>query len=1510
MASSTVHTDRRHPSLPVSHTALLAATTVLPALLPAPVLAQACDAGAVVVVDGAGGGTQPSPWNTPGALVIGVDGECEVVVRNAGEVRTPYNTGHVVLGQNQGSHGTLEVTGAGSALLLSGTGGVGGQPGITVGDRGLGTMTIADGGRVESFGGILGFYRGSAGAVTVTGPGSRWEASSLIVGGYDGGQGQLAISDGGVVATSGQSHVGLHGGPGRQDGAHGTVLVTGAGSRWEGGGNLHVGAGSPQGGATGAMTVEDGGVVTSNRGMIGVGHADARGTVAVSGAGSRWQAGDMVVVGTGSLIVSGGGAVALDSPFDQSLRIGSDGTGRVEVSGTDAGTGDRSHLRLDGILHVGYSGSGGGELLVGAGALVESGQGLVGAGDSAIGTPATATVTGAGSEWIVGDAVEVGTLGRLRISAGGSVQSASGVVGSQAYGAGNGVSGAVVEVTGAGSRWTTDGPLTVGRNGPGTLTVSDQGQVRVGSTGTGTIRIARDPASTATLHLGAREGEAPGRATLEAGRIEFGAGHGTLVVNHAGEHRIDAALSGPAGNGVIHHLAGNTTLAGDGSGFGGSTVLAGGALHVAQALGGEVEVHGGARLSGGEFGGSVTVLDGTLAPGASAGLMTIGGDLALDAGATLEFELGAADGTPGIDSDLVRVANDLILDGTLHVLDAGGFGPGLYRLLEYGGTLTDRGLEIGIAPPGFDAGNLAVQTAIAQQVNLLVGTPAAPPASYFFWDGTDTSGNAVVDGGSGEWTATGGNWTSADATANGPFDPEARLVFAGTPGEVTVDDGEGAIVLSAGMQFAVDGYSVVGDGIRLEQAPVVRVGDGTAAGAGMTATITSAIDGVDGLVKTDLGTLALRGANRYTGGTRIEAGTLRIWSDAALGAAGGGVTLRGGADGATLAFASALSSDRAFTFQGSGNVLRAEDGTVSLSGRLSGAGEVAKHGAGQLHYTGDGTGFSGRLSLAEGGLRLEGTLAGSITTSAGTVLSGSGETGSLRVGGRLEPGASIGTLTVRASAPSFEPTGAVALAVRPAAAEGDLTLASGATYVVEINDGGNTAGVHNDLVVADAGTIQGGVTFLVTPENGRDDGRTYAPGTTYTIIRTGAAGGLVVEAPPTIVDDFAFLDFTGSTDGRHYYLTSRQVASFCLGGFTFNQCSTANAVEDLGPGHPAHDAVLALGGAAAPAAFDAMSGEVHASARHVVDHAGAAFNRILRQRGAGGATIELRADDNGGRQARRAWVAPLGTHGDIDGDGNAARTRWWGVGLAGGVERTLELGRGDLVAGLGAGHVRSKGSIPDRRSHHDGYGTHLGAYGAWSLGQGRVAGSLSYGATRTATRRGIGFGAIDASTRADSRVHGLAASIEASYAFELAGGGTLAPLLMVEAGRARHGRFSEQGAGDFDLSAGPDHWSRFDAGVGLALARTVPTARGVLALDGRATWEYAMGDTMQVTMNSFAGGTGYEIRGPRTDENRLRIGAGAAWTVSRAVDIRARYDGLFSRDQASHMATLAVDVRF
>jgi hypothetical protein len=83
------------------------------------------------------------------------------------------------------------------------------------------------------------------------------------------------------------------------------------------------------------------------------------------------------------------------------------------------------------------------------------------------------------------------------------------------------------------------------------------------------------------------------------------------------------------------------------------------------------------------------------------------------------MELGE-DGTEGGPlNDLVVVKGDLTLDGTLNVLEAtgGNYGPGLYRMLSYTGNLTDNGLAIGNLPRG----SAMIQTAMAQQVNLIAG---------------------------------------------------------------------------------------------------------------------------------------------------------------------------------------------------------------------------------------------------------------------------------------------------------------------------------------------------------------------------------------------------------------------------------------------------------------------------------------------------------------------------------------------------------------------------------------------------------------------------------------------------------------------------------------------------------------------------------------------------------------------------------------------------------------------
>src|SRR5690606_33304335 len=100
--------------------------------------------------------------------------------------------------------------------------------------------------------------------------------------------------------------------------------------------------------------------------------------------------------------------------------------------------------------------------------------------------------------------------------------------------------------------------------------------------------------------------------------------------------------------------------------------------------------------------------------------------------------------------------------------------------------------------------------------------------------------------------------------------------FQGTAGIVAVDNHRGTVSAS-GLQFAANGYLVQGDALTLVgPQTTIRVGDGSEDGAAYVATITADLTGTTQLVKDDFGTLVLSGAKSYTGGTAINAGTLRI----------------------------------------------------------------------------------------------------------------------------------------------------------------------------------------------------------------------------------------------------------------------------------------------------------------------------------------------------------------------------------------------------------------------------------------------------------------------------------------------------------------------------------------------------------------------------------------------------------------------------------------------------------
>ena len=102
------------------------------------------------------------------------------------------------------------------------------------------------------------------------------------------------------------------------------------------------------------------------------------------------------------------------------------------------------------------------------------------------------------------------------------------------------------------------------------------------------------------------------------------------------------------------------------------------------------------------------------------------------------------------------------------------------------------------------------------------------------WDGSAASGknNNKVDGGDGHWQHANGNnnWTNTLGTPNASYSDASFAIFMAAAGKVTVDNSLGQ-VRSGGMQFASDGYRLLGDAVELVPdaggGVTMRVGDGT-----------------------------------------------------------------------------------------------------------------------------------------------------------------------------------------------------------------------------------------------------------------------------------------------------------------------------------------------------------------------------------------------------------------------------------------------------------------------------------------------------------------------------------------------------------------------------------------------------------------------------------------------------------------------------------------------------------
>jgi len=600
----------------------------------------------------------------------------------------------------------------------------------------------------------------------------------------------------------------------------------------------------------------------------------------------------------------------------------------------------------------------------------------------------------------------------------------------------------------------------------GTLALEDGGSL----SGLGAVNVT----SAGTFDISGLNGAVTAIGTLAgSGRVVLG--DKVLSTGDVADSVFSGVIEG-ANGGLIKRGSGTLSLDGVNT-YGGATTVQSGRLAVGSTaaasgarIAGSVALASAATLSGfGTIGGDATINNGShLAPGdpaAGSGIGTLRFDrnLTLQDGSQLDFDFGAPSGLASVpgQSDNVEVGGVLtIRSAVLNVRNTGSMGPGLYNLFKWGDALVV--YTGGFAPPP----GMTLQTLVAsKQINLIT------TAGYTlnFWNGNGLASPTQMGGGDGTWSANSPNWADESGVASGPLQPSPGFaIFGGAAGNVAVSNTAGA-VLASGLQFASDGYRLSGGTLTLvadagHPAPVeVRVGDGSAGAAAWKATISGVIAGSDGLAKTGVGTLVLSGANTYSGGTTVRAGTLEVAADNNLGAAGGNLTL----DGGTLRATTGFTTGRTVSLgSGGGGIDVAPIQTLRLDGAISGDGVLVKTGAGTL-VLGAANAHKGGTAVNEGTLEAAatgalGSGAASVASNAVLVFSGSAQSGSqtITAAERASPSANAGFVQFRDSASA----GSAHLVMNSGASAEFRDSASAGTAVID-----NHGGLSNFMANATAG---------------------------------------------------------------------------------------------------------------------------------------------------------------------------------------------------------------------------------------------------------------------------------------------------------------------------------------------------------------------------------------------------------------------------------------------------------
>ena len=899
--------------------------------------------------------------------------------------------------------------------------------------------------------------------------------------------------------------------------------------------------------------------------------------------------------------------------------------------------------------------------------------------------------------------------------------------------------------------------------------------------------------------------------------------------------------------------------------------------------------------------------------------------------------------------DVILGANTLTIGGDNSNSEIGGLVLGTGGLTKLGtGTLTLDGSLAYSGTTTISQGTVVLVGSTTLGGNMLSGDVVDNGTLMFTGSGTLTlSGNmsgsgAVIQNGSLTTILSGTNTFSGGTTISAGT---LQIGKGGTSGSITsdvVDNGTLAFdrsdtVTFAGVISGTGNLHQVGTGTTILtgassytggttiSAGTLQIGNGGTTGSiegdvldngtaaidrSDTVLIDHVISGNGRFAQLGTGTTILTGANSFSGGTTISAGTLQIGNGGATGSIigdvvdngtlavdhsdsvvlngaisgtgsvsqiGTGTAILSGADtfngGATISAGTLQVGNGATSGSITGDVV--DDGalvfdrldSLTIAGVISGSGSVSQIGSGTTILTGTST-YTGPTTVSAGTLDVNGSIANSaVTVNSGATLKGSGTVGGLTLasGSTIAPGNSIGTLHVA----------------------GNVSFASGSAFQVEVDP----AGMSDLLDATGSVTIAQGATVQVIAAPGA-----YKTGTTFQIIS--AAGGVSGTFGSFSLNTAAVMGQL--VYGADFVDLVLSQADIDLAPFTHtpNEVATAAAVKAGGPTSTIFGDFLALQPDTAfiTGALDQLSGEVHPSLQtaeledtqvvrqSVLDH--------LRQSTTGDASGLLTPSAAQSRMivdGLSMWTHVFAETGSVDSDGNAAEIRQNQSGILAGIDAALDR---NLTLGIGGGYTHSH--LNQRSSSSRGGDDYVILSAGWSDGPLAVRAGGSYAWGTRDTVRHVSFPSFAETLTSKEDEHASQVFGEAGYAGKLS---ELAfePFVGITWTDASTAAFSETG-GSAALSGRGGDSSLAYSSLGLRLA-TDAFGGESFAITPRASvaWQHAFGNLRPQQVVSFEDTQkSFLVLGTAIDADMANVDVGLDAKIGDNANLAIGYEGLLS----------------